>query len=144
MKKALVALLLVTFFQASYAQESRIKQVQKDLKEHTQLDTLRVNRLNELPNLMTVPADKLDTMANEALFISRKLHYSEGEVEALIQLAQATYQNNNLPQAHTLSLQAITLAEKLADKRHLSNALAAMGRLELLTGGNQTSIGLRN
>src|SRR3569833_1375347 len=108
MKKVLLSVLLTAFFLVSYAQEKRIAQVQKDLKEHTQADTFRVNRLNELPGLFTIPPGKADSMANEALSISRKLHYSEGEVESLVRAGLAAYQKNNLAQAHALLQQAIT------------------------------------
>jgi two-component system, NtrC family, sensor kinase len=140
MKKVAVFILLITLFVKSYAQEARITQVQRDLKLHSQADTLRVNRLNELPNLITLSVGKADTMANEALQISRKLRYTEGEVESLIQLGMVTYQKNNLPQARAILQQAITLAEKIQDKTHLSNANAAMSRLYILTGGGKQAM----
>jgi hypothetical protein len=111
MKKALILLTLITCFACAYSQEQRIKKIEQDIKEHMQADTLRVNRLNELPNLITLPVGKVDSMANEALSISRKLHYEEGEVEALITLGRATYRKNNLPKAFALIQQAITLSE---------------------------------
>lgn len=140
MKKAAAFILLTTLFAKSYGQELRIKQVEKDIKEHTAADTLRVNRLNELLNLITLPVGKADTMANEALSISRKLHFTEGEVESLIQVGTVTYQKNNLPKARAILQQAITLAEKIQDKTHLSNANAAMSRLYNLTGGGKQAM----
>ncbi|MFB9843720.1 ATP-binding protein [Mucilaginibacter ginsenosidivorans] len=140
MKKALVALLLTIVSGLCYAQEARIKQVQKDLKEHTQADTLRVNRLNELPSLMTLPIATADSMANEALAISRKLHYEDGEAEALIIMSRLTYRKNNLPQARVLLQQAIALAQKLEDKTHLANAYAAMSSLNNLTGESKQAL----
>ncbi|MDB5024985.1 MAG: tetratricopeptide repeat protein [Mucilaginibacter sp.] len=140
MKKALVLLALITCFAGLYGQELRIKKVQQDLKEHTQADTLRVNRLNELPNLVTLPVGKLDTMANEALSISRKVHYDQGEVAALITLARVTYRKNNLPRALALMQQAITLAEKIKDKTHLSDAYAALSGLNIITGEGKQAL----
>ncbi|HTI58855.1 ATP-binding protein [Mucilaginibacter sp.] len=140
MKKAVIILLLTIFSIAARAQEARIKQVQKDLKEHTQADTFRVNRLNELPGLITLPADRVDSMANEALAISRKLHYDDGEAESMITLARLTYRKNNLPQSRVLMQQAITLAQKLEDKTHLSNAYAAMSSLNNLTGESKQAL----
>jgi len=140
MKKALVLLALISCFTRAYSQEQRIKKVEQDIKEHTQADTLRVNRLNELPFLITLPVGKVDTMANEALSISRNLHYEEGEVEALIILGRATYRKNNLPLAFTLTQQAITLAEKLKDKTHLSNAYAAISGLKNITGEGKQAL----
>ncbi|MDB5134733.1 MAG: tetratricopeptide repeat protein [Mucilaginibacter sp.] len=142
MKKALVALFIVltTCFARSYGQEQRIKKVQQLIKEHTKQDTFRVNRLNELPRLIILPTGELDTMATEALSISRKLHYDEGVVEALISKARATYRENNLSKALTLMRQAITLAEKIQDKTHLSNAYAAISSINNLTGESKQSL----
>ena len=89
MKRTIIFLSLIACFTRLYAQEQRVKIVEHDLKTHKQQDTLRVNRLNELQNLITLPVGKLDSMANEALSISRKLHYNEGEAESLIALARA-------------------------------------------------------
>jgi len=140
MKKAIILTLSVALFITSYGQELRIKKVQQDLKEHTTADTLRVNRLNELPNLITLPVGKLDTMANEALSISQKLNYPEGEVEALLHVASATYQKNNIQQARALMQQAVTLAEKIKDKTYLSDAYAAIAFQGRITGVGKGSL----
>ncbi len=140
MRKVTLSVLLISLFIIAYGQEQRIKQVEKDIKEHTRQDTLRVNRLNELPILTPLPTGRLDTMANEALSISRKLHYREGEVESLIWLARVAYRKNNLPQARALYQQAITLAENIKDKTHLSNAFAGMSSLINATGGDKNAL----
>jgi two-component system, NtrC family, sensor kinase len=140
MKKAIILALLVMPFIRSYGQELRIKKVEQDLKEHTAADTLRVNRLNELPNLITLPIGKQDTMADEALSISRKLNYQEGEVEALISKGRVIYRKNNLPQAIALMQQAITQAQKIDDKSSLSDAYSAMASLSNITGGGKQAI----
>ena len=124
----------------SYGQEQRIKQIEKDLKEHTQQDTFRVNRLTELPVLITLPIGKLDTMATEALSISRKLHYSEGEVEALSLAVRIAYRKNNLPQALALAQQAIAMAEKIKDKTYLSDAYAAIAAIENYIGESKQAL----
>ena len=134
MKKILSFILLSTLFLISYGQEQRIKQVQLALKQHTQADTFRVNRLIELPNLITLPVGKADTMANEALTISRKLNYKEGEVEALIFTGRVTYRKNNLPKAHAIMQQALALAENIKDQTYLSDVYVAIGGLNNLTG----------
>lgn len=126
MKKAFVLLAQLACFTLAYSQEQSIKKVEQDIKEHTQADTLRVNRLNELPVLITLPLGKADTMATEALSISRRLHDKAGEVESLISLARVTYRKNNIPQALALMEQAVTVAEKIEDKTHLSNAYSAI------------------
>ena len=140
MKKVIVFTLSISLFITSYGQELRIKKVQQDLKEHTAADTLRVNRLNELPNLITLPVGKLDTMAGEALSISRKLHYQDGEVEALINKGKVSYRKNNLPRAIALTQQAIALAQKIQDETSLSDAYIAISSLNNLTGGGKQAL----
>jgi len=140
MKKVIALLALIAGFTHVYGQELRIKKVEQDLKEHKQADTLRVNRLNELPRLITLPVDRLDTMGNEALSISRKLHYNEGEIEALLNVARVTYRKNNIPQAHVLMQQAVVLAEKIKDKTYLSDAYAAISSLKNLTGEGKQAL----
>jgi signal transduction histidine kinase len=68
------------------------------------------------------------------LSISRKLHYSEGEVESLIALARVTLRKNDQRQARTLLGQSIELAQKLDDKSHLANAYAALTSVNNATG----------
>jgi signal transduction histidine kinase len=123
-----------------YGQEQRIKIIEQDLKTHMQQDTLRVNRLTELQNLITVPLEKADSMANEALSISRKLNYKEGEIESLIALSRVTYRKNDQQQARAILDQAIALAQKLDDKTHLSNAYATMSSLNNLTGESKQAL----
>lgn len=140
MKKALVLLTLIACFRGAYSQEQRIKKVEQDIKQHTKADTLRVNRLNELPGLVMLPVAKADSIVNEALFISRKLGYQEGEIKAMLNLARLTYRKNNLPEARALIEQAITLAEKQQDKTFLSDAYATMSSLNNLTGESKQAL----
>jgi len=140
MKRTIIFLTLIACFTRLYAQEQRVKIVEHDLKTHKQQDTLRVNRLNELQNLITLPVGKLDSMANEALSISRKLHYNEGEAESLIALAKATFRKNDQRQARSLLDQSIALAQKLDDKTHLANAYSTMSSFNNLTGESKQAL----
>jgi len=140
MKRTIIFLSLIACFTRLYAQEQRVKIVEHDLKTHKQQDTLRVNRLNELQNLITLPVGKLDSMANEALSISRKLHYNEGEAESLIALARATFRKNDQRQARSLLDQSIALAQKLDDKTHLANAYSTMSSFNNLTGESKQAL----
>jgi two-component system NtrC family sensor kinase len=140
MKRTIIFLSLIACFTRLYAQEQRVKIVEHDLKTHKQQDTLRVNRLNELQNLITLPVGKLDSMANEALSISRKLHYYEGEAESLIALARATFRKNDQRQARSLLDQSIALAQKLDDKTHLANAYSTMSSFNNLTGESKQAL----
>jgi len=140
MKRIIIFLIFITYFIRLYGQEQQVKIVERDLKAHTQQDTLRVNRLNELQDLITLPVGKADSMANEALSISRRLHYSEGEVEALIALSRAMVRKNDHGQAKTLLDQSIVLAQKVDDKTHLSNAYFALSSFNNQTGENKQAL----
>jgi tetratricopeptide (TPR) repeat protein len=140
MKKTIIFLTLIACITRLYAQEQSVKIVEQDLKNHKQQDTLRVNRLTELQNLITVPLAKADSMANEALSISKKLNYKEGEVESLIALSRVIYRKNDQKQARTLLEQSIALAQELDDKTHLSNAYATMSSLNNLTGEGKQAL----
>ena len=118
MKKTIIFLILITCFCRLYGQEQRVKIVEQDLKTHEQQDTLRVNRLNELQSLITLPLAKADSMGNEALYISRRLKYTEGEIESLVALARVLLRKNDQQQARALLDQSIALAQKIDDKTH--------------------------
>jgi signal transduction histidine kinase/tetratricopeptide (TPR) repeat protein len=140
MKKALVPLVLIVCLTRAYSQEQRIKKIEQDIKTHKQQDTLRVNRLNELQSLFTLPLSQADSVAKEALSVSRKLHYDEGEVESLIALSRVIYRKNDQPKARALLDQSIALAQKLDDKTHLSNAYATMSSFNNLTGESKQGL----
>ena len=140
MKRTIIFLTLVACITRLYAQEQRVKKIEQDLKTHKQQDTLRVNRLTELQTLITVPLAKADSMANEALSISKKLNYKEGEVESLLALARVTVRKNDQRQARVLLEQSIALAQKLDDKIHLSNAYASMSSFNNVTGESKQAL----
>ena len=140
MKRTIIFLTLIACFTRLHAQEQRVKIVEQDLKTHKQQDTLRVNRLNELQGLIVLPLGKADSMANEALSISRKLNYNEGEVESLIALARVIVRKNDQRQARALIEQSITIAQKLDDKTHLSNAYAIMSSFNNVTGESKQAL----
>lgn len=140
MKRTIIFLILIACFTRPYAQEQRVKIVEQDLKTHKQQDTLRVNRLIELQNLITVPSPKLDSIANEALSISKKFNYKEGEVESLIALSRVAFRKNDQPRAKALIEQSIVLAQKLDDKTHLANAYFTMSSFNNITGESKQAL----
>lgn len=140
MKRTVILLLLIACVTRLYAQEQRVKIVEQDLKTHNQQDTLLVNRLNELQNLITLPLGKADSMGNEALSISRRLKYTEGEIESLIALARVLVRKNDQQQARALLDQSIALAQKIDDKTHLANAYGGMASINNQTGNGKQAL----
>lgn len=109
MRLLLLTLLLLIFFQQGWTQDAQIETLQQQLARHTQQDSFRVNRLNELASLLLSPGRR-DSIASEALFISKKIQYPKGEGYALVNLALAKRQKGERAQAFLLLQQAETIS----------------------------------
>jgi hypothetical protein len=81
--------------------------LKQQLKHHTQQDTLRVNRLNELGMIRSVSVGLADTVSDEALSLSKKINYLHGERMALI--ARGTVKFNQPDLMSLLFLNVIPL-----------------------------------
>jgi len=116
MKIILVLPLFILASFSSLAQSYEIERLRKQISEHPQQDTLRVNRLNQIcntfPNLLP---GEIEKFADEALLISRKLRYSTGEAYALIGKARAAYLPGNKEQGALILQQADSIAKKTGD-----------------------------
>ena len=140
MRKIFVFLLLTACFVKASAQEQDIKRLDQQLKEHPRQDTFRVNRLNELASISSLSIGKIDSLGTEALSVSRKLNYAEGEVYALLVMADVTYQKNKILQAKSMYQQALSLAEKIADKTCLANVLLSIGNFKRFISENKEAM----
>ena len=112
----LISVLIMTSL-AGLAQSYEIERLRKEIRGHTQQDTLRVNRLNQIcntfPNLL--PAE-IEKFADEALVSSRKLGYTVGEGYALISMARAKYLPGKKEEGALLLQQADSIAKKSGDQ----------------------------
>jgi len=81
MRKNLPLLLLLSLSLQAFAQDPAGEIIKQELSAHPQLDTFRVNRLNEM-----VFYSRDDSYYKEALDISRKIGYATGEAYALVPL----------------------------------------------------------
>jgi two-component system, NtrC family, sensor kinase len=96
-----IGLLLITLFVTSfsvYGQSYEADHLREQIKNHSQQDTFRVNRLNEICNIFgwaRVSTDEMEKYADEALLISRKLGYSLGEGYALLGKGRANCASGN-------------------------------------------------
>ena len=116
MGKTLLMLAFVMACCFSHAQSYEIERLRKQIDEHPQQDTFRVNRLNEICNTFPpVATSQMEKFANEALLISRKLKYTRGEGYALIAKARATYLPGNKQGGAALLDQADSIAKKIGD-----------------------------
>jgi len=96
---------------ATLAQTKKIDSLRTVLRKHPQVDTFRVNRLNEL-NLELYSSESLtDSLANQVLAMARRLNYPEGQAAALLNLVNLKPINENKMRLALLH-QALPLAEK--------------------------------
>ncbi|HEY4197807.1 MAG TPA: tetratricopeptide repeat protein [Mucilaginibacter sp.] len=137
MKKSLLFLFLVTCFIHSNGQELLIKNLRQQLKEHPQADTFRVNRLNKLALTGSLSATQIDSFANEALLISRKINYPLGEGYALVGQSFSLFSKGKKVQMTVLLNQASAIAERTGDKELLVNILVAFGRAKVQMDNKQ-------
>ncbi len=128
-------LTLLVFINAS-AQKNRLQELKEQLANHPQQDTFRVNRLTEIAFRPEMSTAGRDSVADEALLLSKKLSYKKGEAQALMALAQSKDQS----QAIDLLKQAVTVAEKSGNKILLSGAFLTLG--SRLASTEQTELAL--
>lgn len=106
-----LALFALTFY--CHAQSPEIEQLRKQIQNHTQQDTARVNLLIKIcyssPSISTEEAEKY---AAEALSLSRKLQYAEGEGFALALESRLNMLKRNMETAFTQLIKADSITKK--------------------------------
>jgi two-component system NtrC family sensor kinase len=140
MKKIIPAFFILLCIRQAYGQDQQTKKLQQQLKEHTQADTFRVNRLNELGQIPGLSAGKLDTVANEAYDISKKISYIKGEGYALINLVDLMFLKSEKQKALSLLQQAFAIAEKTGDKTLLAFYYLRIGKAYAQTTENKQAL----
>ena len=81
-----------------------------------------------------------DSLLNEALAISRKIAFPEGEIRTLINQAYRTAGRGNKAAAFTIAEQALAIAEKNKNDELSAMALLAMGRTKAQTTENRQAL----
>ncbi|MEC5158748.1 ATP-binding protein [Chryseobacterium sp. MP_3.2] len=110
MKKYLLLLVLFALVNCGFAQSSEIDGLKKELSNHPQQDTFKVNRLNELAfNLALSPENRAD-LAQEAISISNKINYPAGKGKALVSLALVKGREGNAVEFSELIKEAHSIA----------------------------------
>ena len=123
--KLLSLALLFNIFCAT-AQDIVIDKLKTQISNHPQQDTFRVNRLNELGRSYGLAPNLKEDVANEAITISRKINYEEGEGYALSNLGDAYTKMGNKPKAAIVLQQAESIAKKTGNQNLLSLTLTGM------------------
>ena len=106
-----LALFALTFY--CQAQSTEIEQLRKQIQEHTQQDTARVNLLIKISySIPSIPIEEIEKNAEEALLLSRKLNYAEGEGSALALESRLNLIKRNMETAYAQLNQADSIAKK--------------------------------
>ena len=116
---------------ATLAQTKKIDSLRTVLRKHPQVDTFRVNRLNELNAELQSSESLTDSLANQVLAMARRLNYPEGQASALLNLVGLKPINEDKARLALLQ-QALPLAEKSKKKRLLHDVLSWIGTVEEL------------
>ncbi|WP_317126688.1 histidine kinase dimerization/phospho-acceptor domain-containing protein, partial [Algoriphagus antarcticus] len=125
-KYKLLSLALLFNILCATAQDIVIDKLKTQISNHPKQDTFRVNRLNELGRSYGLASDLKEDAANEAITISRKINYAEGEGYALSNLGTAYTQAGDQPKAAIVLQQAESIAKKTGNKNLLSLILSRM------------------
>ena len=134
MKKTVLFCLLAGLSHLSMAQKATIDSLWRVLRSHKEADTFRVNRLNDLTNIWGLPINQYDSLASEALTLSRKLAYTQGEAKALYTRGMLQYSmNRNNPAAADKARQgfawleeAVRLSESAGNKEQTITQLTGL------------------
>ncbi|HWD89776.1 MAG TPA: ATP-binding protein [Mucilaginibacter sp.] len=141
MKKIVLYLIISAFAGQAFAQQSNLTEaIERQLKEHPQQDTFRVNRIVELLRLTTVSTGRMDSLGHETLSISKRADYEGGEVEGMRMIAYADYSKGDASGAKLLSDQALALAQKITDKTYLADAYSTFAALDNRAGDNKHAL----
>lgn len=129
MKHLLILAALVFCFATVYSQERQIRQLEQQIANHPQQDTFRVNRLNALAQISSVPPKKQDSLSTEAIAISQKIGYPTGEGFGLISKGLAAFVLGKRDQMPVTLSQARVIAERTGDQELLALCWQLEGRL---------------
>ncbi len=135
MKRFYLTTLLCAFLAPALAQTKKIDSLQTVIQQHTQTDTFRVNRLNDLAEELMISVRQLDSVANLSLALAERLNYPNGQARAMyIRARSMVYTRPEV--ARTLLTQALRKAESIDNKPLIANIARATG-LTYMNEGNR-------
>ena len=140
MRKPLLVLLLLTYSICSTAQEVTPDQLKSQLAAHPQEDTFRVNRLNELSYSTEFNVQQREKMAEEALFISRKLGYRHGENIALTNVGYYKVRQGDKKAGDSILQKAQASAKNLDDQELNGVLLYRFGLIIMRESGDKSAL----
>jgi signal transduction histidine kinase len=123
MKKTFLLLSFIMMTILAAAQSTEIDNLKKELSHHSQQDTFRVNRLNDLATNVDLTSEERGKYANEALAISNKINYTSGKGNALMLLGSIKFNEGKQQESQLSFSQADSIAKKTSDLELQANIL---------------------
>jgi tetratricopeptide (TPR) repeat protein len=116
MKRFLIATIIFSAFSTATAQSPAAKKIIRQLEQHPQQDTFRVNHLLRLTVDKSIPFTQIDSLESEALAISKKINYPHGIIASSLNLSIDKLSIGKTEEALDLLQKAYTLAKKEGEK----------------------------
>ena len=126
MKQFCLTTLLFVSLAPALAQTKRIDSLQTVIQRHPQVDTFRVNRLNDLAEALMISVRHLDSVANLSLVLAKRLNYPYGQARAMYIRAKSMVYTRP-EDARKLLTQALRMAESIGNKPLIANIARATG-----------------
>ena len=115
MRKITLLLLGLTCIIQATAQYKTIPQLKKELDDHPQQDTQRVDKLNDLSLSVFLSFDERKKLSEEALSTAQKINYTSGEAYAMANIGYYQTQEGKVKEGDSLLKFADSLAQKSGD-----------------------------
>lgn len=113
----------------------------RQLLATTKEDTIKVNLLNQLSwNFIETKPDSNLFYGNQALELSRKIHYTEGEIFALVNTSSGFTLSGNYAKALENSLEALKKSEAINKEQLLANSYFNISLVYSVQEDHRTSI----
>ena len=129
MQKASAFIIILFSAQLAYTQPGSIDSLETVLNS-SQNDSSRVLILNDLSfKYLAYQPKQAKQYAEEALRLSKTLHYQDGEIVALNRLGENEFRQSNYALAVDYITQSLKLAEQLADSTRMAMAYRVLGNI---------------
>lgn len=127
-KQAVVVLAVCICTSSAYCQQAIIDSMIRALSSNTQSDTTKVNQLLRISYLYYLSRpDTAMHLALEALALSQKIRYVEGEAKSYTYLGNVYSVTGNNAKAMQMDLKSLTLHESIDDQRGIAGDMNNLG-----------------
>jgi len=140
MRKSIGILLSILLFLRVTAQKNTVDSLHQ-LLATTKEDTIKVNLLNQLSwNFSETNPDSNLFYGNQALELARNIHYTEGEIFALVNTSTGLILRGNYSKALENSLEALKKSEAINKEKFLASSYFNISLVYSVQEDHRTSI----